>query len=35
MAFDGLQWFRVFVFMAQNRMAEDQIAALIVDFGVR
>ena len=35
MAFDGLQWFRVFVLMGQNRVAEDQVAALIVDFDVR
>jgi len=35
MAFDGLQWFRIFVFMSQNRIAEDQIAALVVHFNVR
>ena len=35
MAFDRLQWFRIFVFVGQNRMAKYQIAALIVDFDVR
>lgn len=35
MAFDGLQWLRIFIFVGQNRMAEDKIAALIVHFDAR
>lgn len=34
MAFDGLEWIRIFVFVGQNCMAEDKIATLVVHFDI-
>ena len=34
MVFNRFQWFRIFVFVGQNCMTEDQITALVVDFEI-